>query len=164
MRKFEKISKEQWDKDICDYIYIDAPVPKYEDIKIPERSTSKSAGYDFYSPIDIDIPPCSMAKIPLGIKAEIEDDDVLLMFIRSSIAIKNAVQLMNNVGVIDADYYNNVDNEGHIWAALYNVNAFKPFHISKGQKICQGIIVKYGSVDNDDVNTIREGGFGSTGN
>lgn len=159
LRKFEKISEEQFNKDIKNIF----PDVNYEDIKIPERSTAKSAGYDFYSPISIDIPPCAMVKVPLGIKAKLDDNDVLLMFIRSSLAVKHSIQLINNVGVVDADYYNNEDNEGHIWAILYNINARDSYHIEAGDKVCQGIIVTYGVVSNDEAEGVRDGGFGSTG-
>lgn len=159
IRKFEKISEEQFNKDIKSI----SEGTAYDDIKIPERSTAKSAGYDFYSPISVDIPPCAMVKVPLGIKAKLDDNDVLLMFIRSSLAVKHGIQLINNVGVVDADYYNNEDNEGHIWAILYNINARDSYHIEAGDKVCQGIIVTYGVVTDDEANGVRDGGFGSTG-
>lgn len=158
-RVFEKISEEQFNKDIKAH----SEDVTYDDIRLPERSTAKSAGYDFYSPISIDIPPCAVAKVPLGIKAKLEDFDVLLMFIRSSLAVKHSIQLMNNVGVVDADYYNNEDNEGHIWAILYNVNAYDSYHIEAGDKICQGIILPYSVTTNDEAEGTRDGGFGSTG-
>lgn len=158
-REFEKISEEQFNKDIKSI----SESTLYDDIRIPERSTAKSAGYDFYSPISVDIPPCSVVKVPLGIKAKLDDHDVLLMFIRSSLASKHGIQLINNVGVVDADYYNNKDNEGHIWAILYNINARDSYHIDAGDKVCQGIIVPYETTDSDNAEGTRDGGFGSTG-
>ena len=104
MRKFEKISKEQYEKDLkgkCEY----------EDISLPVRSTKHSAGYDFKSPIEFELNPGEIIKVPTGIKAQMEDDEYLMLLVRSSMGFKYNVRLCNQVGIVDSDYYNNPDNE-----------------------------------------------------
>lgn len=155
MRKFEKISKEQFMKDVD-------LEPLYDVIEIPVRGTKNSAGYDIKSAGHYVLKPGETIKIPTGLKVCMEPDEVFLMFIRSSIATKHDVVLTNNVGVIDADYYNNPDNEGHFWIVLRN-NGKEVFEINNGDRLCQGIFVKYGITDDDATVTEREGGFGSTG-
>lgn len=159
MRKFEKISKEQWDKDMASLIFYKGG---YDDIKLPQRATSKSAGYDLYSPIEISISPQEQVMIPTGLKVNMEDDDVMLIVIRSSLGIKKGITIPNQVGVIDSDYYNNIDNEGHFWVCLRN-NSDEIFNIEIGDRISQAIFVKYSKVDDDlPIKESRDGGFGST--
>ena len=160
MRKFEIISEEQWDKDIT---VIDSP--KWDIIKHlkPNRSKKYSAGYDFISPIEIVIPAHGMAKIPTGIKAQMNEDEVLYIYSRSSIGFKTAIRLSNVVGVVDCDYYNNPDNEGHIFIKFFNPTD-KDYQIHIGDKIAQGIFTKYLTVDDEEeIETERSGGLGSTG-
>ena len=162
MRRFEIISKEQWDNDVADLHFIDASLPQYEDIKLPARATSKSAGYDLYSPIDASIMPGEQVMIPSGLKVNMEDDDVMFIIIRSSLGIKQGLSIPNQTGVIDADYYNNPDNEGHFWICLKN-NTNKQYNIKKGDRISQAIFIKYGKVEDDKpIKESRGGGFGST--
>ena len=152
-RGFEQISKEQWDNDVKeDYI-------KHQ---LPRRGSKNSAGYDFYSPIDIIIPANGTTKIPTGVKAYMQPDEVLMIYPRSSIGFKTNIRLSNTVGVIDSDYYNNSDNEGHIWIKFYNPTD-RDFIINIGDKIAQGIFTKFLVTDNDDANEERTGGLGSTG-
>lgn len=127
---------------------------------IPKRATKKSAGYDFYSPINIDIAPHSKCKITTYIKCSMDDDMVLMLYIRSSMANKE-ITLVNQVGIIDADYYNNPDNEGNIIIMLRN-DSDEVYHINQGDRIVQGIIQNYYVTDDDNVEKVRKGGIGST--
>ena len=91
-----------------------------------------------------------------------ELNEYLSIFIRSSLAFKKGLMLANSTGIIDCDYYNNPDNEGHIMIAYYNTKDV-PYTIKKGERIAQGIFMKYLTTDNDDASGIRMGGIGSTG-
>src|SRR5690606_13930289 len=155
-RGFEKISFEQYVKDVGGERHELAE--EYLDIKLPQRATSKSAGYDFYSPFSFELEPGETIKIPTGIKAYMQDDEVLKIYIRSSLGFKYDVTLSNNVGIIDADYANAL-NEGHIWIKLIN-HGDKTLSINKGEAIAQGIFDKYLKVDNDTpVKDERVGGI-----
>ena len=153
MRKFEKISKKQFVADVSN--------SSYEDIVLPLRKTKNSAGYDFVSFCRMCIKPNESVRIPTGVKVLLNDDEFLSIYVRSSIGIKYNIRLCNQVGIIDADYYNNIDNEGHIWICLKN-EGDKEFVIEKGTAFAQGIICKYYICDDDTVNNIRIGGIGST--
>ena len=156
MRCFEKISFEQFKNDVCDDKLI------YNKFKLPNRSTKNSAGYDFFSLFDFSLKPGEIMKIPTGIKANMENNDVLFLVVRSSMGFKYNVRMCNQVGVIDSDYYNNSDNEGHIWIKLKN-EGDKDFIVKNGDAICQGIFLNYVTVTNErDVKKIRNGGLGST--
>ena len=160
MRKFEIISEKQWAKDIS---VLDNPQCSLIDHLKPRRGTKCSAGYDFISPIKIVIPAHGMAKIPTGIKAQMNKDEVLYIYSRSSIGFKTAIRLSNVVGVVDCDYYNNPDNEGHIFIKFFNPTD-KDYQIHIGDKIAQGIFAKYLTVDDEEeIETKRSGGLGSTG-
>ena len=133
------------------------------DTKLPERQTKASAGYDFYVIEDVTIPPQSVVMLPTNVKAYMQDDEVLMLYIRSSIGVKKGVVLSNGTGVIDASYYSNPDNDGRIGIALYN-SSNEEVHISAGDRIAQGVFIKYLTVDDDTVvNKVRVGGFGSSG-
>ena len=134
----------------------------YDALKLPERKTKFSAGYDFHLPYDINIPANGYVTIPLGVKCSIDDDYVLQLHIRSSYATKKNLMLVNCTGIIDADYYNNPENEGHIMIKLKNNNPFSII-IKQGDCCCQGIFVQYGITIDDDAKDTRIGGFGSTG-
>ena len=153
MRKFEKISFRQFAKDITD--------GNYDDIQLPVRKTMKSAGYDFMSFLDITIKPGEMVKIPTGVKISLDDGEFLGIFVRSSMGFKYNIRMCNQVGIIDGDYYNNKDNEGHIWIKLQN-EGDKEYVIKKGDAFAQGIIMKYYVCDDDNVVSERIGGIGST--
>lgn len=168
MTKFEKISKGQFEVDTC-HIDID-----YNDIHIPRRATSGSAGYDFYSPIDFTLRPGESIKIPTGIRVILPKDKFLMVVPRSSLGFKYRLQLDNTVGVIDSDYSNS-DNEGHIWIKITNDTKISNWlfpvfpsceilEVKKGQAIAQGIILSYFTTDDDRSTGIRNGGFGSTDN
>lgn len=160
-RGFEKISFEQYFKDHPRTSIRSEVAEEYLDIKLPQRATSKSAGYDFYSPFSFELNPGETIKIPTGIKVYMQNDEVLKIYIRSSLGFKYDVTLSNNVGIIDADYANAL-NEGHIWIKLIN-HGDKTLSINKGEAIAQGIFEKYLKVDNDTpVKDERVGGIGST--
>ena len=100
--------------------------------------------------------------IPTGIKAKFPEDEVLLIFNRSSNPKKKGLIIPNGVGVIDADYYNNPDNEGEIAFLFYNMLE-EDVVIKAGEKLGQGIFVKFAKIDDDRTTGVRQGGFGSTG-
>ena len=133
-----------------------------EGIHIPVRKTESSAGYDIESARDMDIPCGKVTLIPTGLKAYMGSDEFLGIYIRSSMAIKHGIILINSTGIIDSDYYNNEDNEGHIMVAVYNTSS-QVFHISKGDRVAQGIFMKYLKADGDEARGKRTGGVGSTG-
>lgn len=133
-----------------------------ENNKLPARSTSHSAGYDFYSPVSVAIGPGQSGMVTTNIKARMENDDVLMIFPRSSMGIKKHVMLSNTVGIIDSDFYNNEENEGNIIVSLYNYGD-RILEIKPGEKIAQGIFVKFAITDDDKAKGTRVGGIGSTG-
>ena len=135
---------------------------KDKDIRIPCRKTAQSAGYDIESAVDTDLEPGQIHVVPTGLKTYMKSDEYLSLHIRSSLGIKHGIMLANNTGIIDADYYNNEDNEGHIMCALYNAKD-EVFHIRRGDRIAQGIFVKYYVADGDEESGKRTGGIGSTG-
>lgn len=156
MRFFEKISFEQFKKDIKDDKEL------YDSYLLPKRSTKYSAGYDFKALDNFVLKPGERKKIPLGVKVKFESDEVLMIVVRSSMGFKYNIRLCNQVGIIDSDYYNNSSNEGHMWVCLQNEGE-EDFIINKDDNICQGIFVKYLTVDNEeDINNVRNGAFGST--
>jgi len=155
-RLFEKISFEQFKKDICDDKEL------YESYNIPKRSTKESAGYDFESLMDFTLKPGEIKKIPLGIKADMNSGEVLFLIVRSSQGFKYNVRMCNQVGVIDKDYYNNSENEGHMWIKLEN-HGDKDYVVSKGDKIIQGLFMPFLTVDNEEnIEKVRTSGIGST--
>lgn len=156
MRRFEKISFNQFKRDVIDDKLI------YEKYELPSRKTKHSAGYDIASLIEKELMPNESVLIPTGIKINLNDDEVLLLIIRSSLGFKYNIRLVNQVGVIDSDYYNNIDNEGHILVKIKN-EGDKPFKIEKYANIVQGLIVKYLTIDNEEeIKKERKGGIGST--
>ena len=102
-----------------------------------------------------------MTLIPTGVKIKLEEDQKLELFIRSSTPLGAYLMMANSVGIIDADYYGNPDNEGHIYFQVINLSPFN-IRIKKGEIIGQGIISKYDKTTLDDASTTRVGGFGST--
>ena len=160
MRKFERVSDIQWEKDIEEEYTTQCG---RENAVKPRRGTKHSAGYDFISPVEIVIPAHKMAKIPTGVKAAMNEDEILSIYPRSSIGFKTGIRLANTVGIVDSDYYNNSDNEGHIFIKFYNPTD-EDYLIHIGDKIAQGIFTKYLIVDDEEeILTERVGGLGSTG-
>ena len=156
MNKFYKVSLEQYVKD-------GGSKENWNDLKIPCLATANSAGHDFYSPFDFYLNAGETIKIPTGIKAELDRDKVLLILPRSSLGFKYRLQLDNTVGVIDSDYYNNKDNEGHIFIKITNDNYDnKQLAIKKGEAFAQGLILQFFVADGSESENVREGGIGST--
>ena len=152
--EFYKVSLDQFNKD-CGELNGD-----YNEVKLPVRATKGSAGYDFYSPIDICLKPGESVKIPTGIRCKIDDGYVLQIYPRSSLGFKYQMCLLNTVGIIDADYFN-ADNEGHIIVGIIN-RGNKDLNINKGDRFVQGIFYKFYLADEQENNAQRHGGFGST--
>lgn len=160
--RFEKVSYEQFKKDWEDTFGNDECQEIYDNLIIPRRGTKGSAGYDFFSPITFTLKPNETIKIPTGMRVYMEDGWVLKCYPRSGLGFKYRLQLNNTVGIIDSDYYNS-SNEGHMFAKITNdSNEEKEVTISNGEGFMQGIFVEYGITFDDEVNEIRDGGFGST--
>jgi len=136
---------------------------KNQDINLPVRKTQFSAGYDIEAAEARILTKNAVTVVPTGIKAYMLPDEYLGVHIRSGLAIKNALSFINSQGIIDADYYDNDENEGHIMIAIFN-HSDKDVLVNKGDRIAQGIFYKYLTVDNDDKveKEKRQGGFGST--
>lgn len=163
--KFEKVSftqfKEAW-QDTFAVNDEEQMKAVYDGIGLPKRATSGSAGYDFYAPADFIIKPGETVKIPTGIRVRMEEEWVLKCYPRSGLGFKYRLQLNNTVGIIDSDYYYS-DNEGHIFAKITNdSNEGKTVELKAGDGFMQGIFVEYGITVDDDVQAVRNGGFGST--
>lgn len=150
---------------------------KNEDIHLPVRKTNASAGYDFEAAESLIVPSIwkvlaekvfvgeatglKATLIPTGIKSYMLDDEYLQLSIRSGISLKTGLILANGVGIVDSDYYNNPDNEGHIMFPVHNLG-FKDKLIKKGERIGQGLFLNYLKADDDMSDGVRTGGFGST--
>lgn len=160
---FEKVSFDEYVK-----AYLDVRTDKnieqlrkdYDDIKLPQRATSGSAGYDFFAPYLIRVDEDGSHIIPTGIRWVCEDPNlVLLMFPRSGLGFNYKLQLYNTIGVVDADYYKS-KNEGHIKAKF---DAKSCCSISRGKAMMQGVVVQFFTGEDDiEVTAERDGGFGST--
>ena len=133
------------------------------DYILPVRGSSKSAGYDLASPIDVIIEPHSSVLVWTNIKVYMAEDELLQLHVRSSIGIKRNLMLKNTTGIVDSDYYSNESNDGNIGLALYNTGD-EAVVIQKGERLVQGIFMKYLTVDNDTfLKDERTGGIGSSG-
>ncbi len=152
---FEKVSESEWNK-------FGGKYGDYENIIIPRRSTTYSAGYDFFSTCDIDVKAGETYVIPSGIKVKFDYvSQYLAIFPRSSLGFKYGMKLSNTIPVIDNDYYGNENNEGHI---LISFSSDKDFKIKKGDKFCQGIVMMFEVLNGEIPPTrTRTGGIGSTG-
>lgn len=148
-RYFEKISFEQFKKDVCDDKEL------YDNYPLPRRETKYAAGYDFYALYDYTLKPGEIKKIPTGIKVKMENTDVLLLLDRSSMGFKWNVRFCNQVGVIDTDYYNNNDNEGHMWIKIQNEGT-EDYVVKKGDGMCQGLFVQYLVTDDDNDTNFKD--------
>ncbi len=136
-----------------------------KNINLPERKTKFSAGYDVEAAEDTLIPSIKKQSTPTlvktGLKAYMQDDEVLLLYNRSSNPKKKGLVMANSVGVIDKDYYGNPDNDGHFMFSFFNIKD-EDILIKKGECIGQAIFQKYLIADNDSAEGVRVGGFGST--
>lgn len=160
-------------------------------ISLPQRKTEKSAGYDFEVAEDIIVPSYMVGMntlynsygkktltleemsgitkmtgikptlVPTGIKVYLESDSYLELSVRSSTPLKQWLVLANGIGIIDADYVDNDQNEGEIFFQVINLSPYDLL-LKKGDRIGQGVIHRYGLVDNDNAAGKRKGGFGST--
>lgn len=134
----------------------------YCEAKLPQRVDKGSAGYDFYSPASFVIRPQEKIFLWSNVKCKLGTDEVLMIYPRSSLAMKKGLVLGTVTGVIDASYYNNEDNEGNIGLPLYNMSD-KDIEITVGDRIAQGVAIKYITAEDDIVLGERTGGFGSSG-
>lgn len=162
--KFHKVSYEQFYHDWKDcFGSSDAQIEAiYDGIILPRRATAGSAGYDFFSPIDIVLRPGETVKIPTGVRVEMEEGWVLKCYPRSGLGFKYRLQLNNTVGIIDSDYFYS-DNEGHIFSKITNdTNEGRDVKLKAGNGFMQGIFVEYGITVDDEADAVRNGGFGST--
>lgn len=162
--EFKKVSFNQYLEDMKKNFNFDEETLKefYDQILLPKRATTGSAGYDFKLPFSISLKPNETKKIPTGIRVKMSDGWVLLLFPRSSLGFKYRMQLDNTVGVIDSDYYNS-DNEGHIILKVSNdTKENKVLELEANKGICQGIFLEFGICVDDDTIENRNGGFGST--
>lgn len=165
MLRFEKVEEKSYNIEVCnlnDDTFVGETAYRldcYNDIKLPQRATEGSAGYDFYAPYDLHCLADRWYTIPLGIKFVTDRKDIVLLCLpRSGLGFKYNWVLSNSVGVIDSDYQY-AENDGHIMVK-FRVN--QDLDIKKGQAILQGIFTTYIKVDGDDVDEKRVGGFGST--
>ncbi len=136
-----------------------------KNINLPIRKTAKSAAYDIEAAEDTIIPSFKLGQkptlIPTGLKAYMQSDEVLMLFPRSSGPKKQGIMFPHSVGIIDADYYGNIDNDGHIMVQCINIKD-EDVLIKKGEAVAQAIFQKFLIVDNDNAKGDRIGGFGST--
>ena len=134
-------------------------------LNLPIRKTKYPAGYDVEAAEDTILPSFKKGMAPTliktGIKAYMQEDEVLMLYNRSSNPKKKGLVVANSVGVIDKDYYGNPDNDGHIMFAFYNMKA-EDILIKKGEVVGQAIFQKYLTTDDDNADGERTGGFGST--
>lgn len=162
--EFQKVSFEQFKKDFEKNMpQCGGAQEAYNALKLPQRATAGSAGYDFYAPADIELCAGESVLIPTGIRAKMQPGWVLQIFPRSGLGFKHRVRLDNTVGIIDEDYYGS-SNEGHIMVK-FSCEAFDGAHtvsVKKGEGFAQGIFVQFGITVDDSASAVRDGGFGST--
>ena len=130
-------------------------------INLPTKQTKSSAGYDFEAASDTKVEPGEITLVPTGIKACFPKQEVLYLYARSSLPIKKGLIMPNGVGVIDADYFNNQNNEGHIFVQVYNFTKQQVL-IKKGERLAQGVFQEFKITLGDKVTATRKGGFGSS--
>ena len=135
-----------------------------KNIRLPRSKTARSAGYDIEAAADCELLPHRVTLVPTGIKAYMQPDEYLGIHVRSGFSIKQQISCINSQGIIDADYYGNPDNDGHIMVALVN-HSDVVVPVTKGMRIAQGIFYRYLTADGDaaGIGAERRGGFGSTG-
>lgn len=157
--KFEKITGMQFQ---LDWNFEEDIIQAYENIRLPKRATTGSAGYDFISPLRFTLQPRQSILIPTGLRCKIADGWVLQIFPRSGLGFRYRLQLNNTVGIIDSDYYY-AENEGHIQIKVTNDSVDgKELTIGAGDAFAQGVFLPFGITEDDEVTEKRVGGFGST--
>ena len=129
---------------------------------LPKRETAHAAGYDLKVAERTEIPAGAIVLVPTGVKAYMQAGEVLYLFDRSSNPRKKGLVLINSVGVIDGDYYNNTNNEGHIFAQMKNMTD-QTVVLEAGERVVQGVFMPFLLIDGDKATGTRTGGFGSTG-
>lgn len=159
--KFEKVSLDQWHKDYFNESKEECN-KTLEEIPMPTRSSVGSAGYDIHTPYAFTLKPGEDIKVPTGLKCRMEDGWFLMAVPRSGMGFKYYTRLANTVGIIDASYYNNETNEGHMWVKVRN-EGDKDVVVDKYDRICQMIFVPYGITEDDNAVAERTGGIGSSG-
>lgn len=162
-KAFHKVSKQQWflskPADVSETIWMNL----HDTIITPKRKTRLSAGYDIHAPYGFTLAPGESIVIETGVKIELDPNLMLNIHSRSGMGFKYFARLANVTGIIDADYFNNEDNEGHIFIKIRN-EGDKELIVDRGDAFAQGVIVQYHIIDNDDFDTGEErvGGIGST--
>lgn len=163
--QFEKVSFNQFEHDIKDTFgekFTSEEIQTfYDNIQLPMRATKGSAGYDFRSPIPFTLSGWDDIKIPTGIRVKIDNGWFLLGLPRSGQGFKYYLRFANTAGVIDSDYFF-AENEGHIHAKVRVEDVCRELTINAGDAFMQGIFLPYGVTDDDCVDSVRTGGFGST--
>lgn len=154
--RFEHVSAAQYEKDM-----LHPGALAVEEIPLPSRATTGSAGYDFVCPAEMTMEPGQQALVPTGVRVKMEPGWVLINCPRSSLGRKHGIRLANTIGVIDSDYYF-AENEGHILVMLVN-GGDHTVTIRRGERFCQGIFLPHGLAEEETVTAQRSGGFGSTG-
>lgn len=135
----------------------------YPETQIPQRADVRSAGYDFYTPVDVVVLPGKTETIWTNVKAYMQENEVLQLHVRSSIGIKQGVTLANITGIVDASYYENESNDGNIGLVLRN-NTGRAVEFKAGERIAQGLFMPYLVADTDmPIHEKRTGGTGSSG-
>lgn len=158
---FQKVSRQQFVADFCAAFPETAEVEQiYEQLRLPERATAGSAGYDFYAPMALVLQPRETVLIPTGVRVKMRQDWVLQLFPRSGLGFRYRLRLDNTVGIIDSDYYG-AKNEGHIQIKLTN-HSEQVLSIPAGSGFAQGIFLQYGITEDDAADGKRTGGLGST--
>lgn len=152
--RFEKVSLKQ-------FLEAGGDEKSYEEVKIPKRATRGSAGYDFVTPVRVELLPGEAALVPTGVRCQLMEGYDLSLYPRSGLGFKYSIQLANTVGIVDSDYYYS-DNEGHIMVKLVNRGKIGLI-LEPGDRFCQGIIREYFLSVDDSTEGSRNGGFGSTG-
>ena len=171
--RFEKVSFEQfkvafndllanYKNNISDNVAVadDGLRKLYDRIELPIRATFGSAGYDFRTPVNCNLAVGQTIVIPTGIRCKIQNNYMLQLYPRSGLGFKHGMELVNTVGIIDADYYD-ANNEGHIMIKIKPT--LKDLQLKIGDKFAQGIFIPYGITKDDDAHGVRSGGIGSTG-
>ncbi len=169
MRKiahFLKVSPAQFEADLQTCLPQADSQAAYAHVAVPRRATQEAAGYDFVTPVSVDLEPGQSVRIPTGIRVKMAAGWVLLCFPRSSMGFRYRLQLDNTVGVIDRDYYY-ADNEGHIMIQVTNDSREgKTLRLAAGDRFAQGIFLSFGlaeEMEGEWEPACRSGGFGSTG-
>ena len=163
--KFEKVSPAQFTLDFMRLIGGNAIVAEdlYNDIRMPARATSGSAGYDIFAPVSFRLEPGESVTIPTGLRVKIDEGWALMILPKSGLGTRFRLQLDNTIGLIDSDYYGS-DNEGHILVSITNDSrSGKTVDVPAGKAFVQAVLLPFGITVDDEAEGKRTGGFGSTG-